>query len=88
LLYFEFQNKYELYRIRLERTRRRIGQIRGIYMFQNNLIPLYMFISPLKKNHKDYVKKLEEVDALKKNYLGLFQKYKKKLNQLDESIKK
>jgi hypothetical protein len=47
-----------------------------------------MFTLPLKKNHKDYVKKLEEVDALKKNYLGLFQKYKKKLNQLDESIKK
>ncbi len=47
-----------------------------------------MFLNFQKKKHKEYVKKLEEVDGLKKNYLGLFQKYKKKLSVLEDSIKK
>ena len=42
----------------------------------------------LKKNHKEYVKKLEEVESLKKSYSNLFEKYKKKLNSLEANIQK
>jgi hypothetical protein len=40
----------------------------------------------LKENHKDYVKKLEEVESMKMSYLQRFLDYKKKLNKLKESI--
>lgn len=38
--------------------------------------------------HKDYVKKLEEVESLKKSNLQQFLKHKKKLNQLKENLEK
>lgn len=40
------------------------------------------------KNHKEYVKKLEEVESLKKSYSQQFEKLKKKLSQLDGSIRR
>lgn len=43
-------------------------------------------LSKFQKNHKDYVKKLEEVETMKKNYLAQFIKLKKKLNGLEGSI--
>jgi hypothetical protein len=45
---------------------------------------LYLFF--FKKNHTEYVKKLEEVESLKKSYSVQFEKYKKKLKQLETSI--
>lgn len=45
-------------------------------------------LTKFEKNHKAYVKKLEEVESLKKSYAGQFQHYKKKLHQLNNGIKK
>jgi chromosome segregation ATPase len=39
------------------------------------------------KQHIDYVKRLEEVEQMKKDYLVKFQKYNKKLLSLSKSIK-
>jgi ABC-type Zn uptake system ZnuABC Zn-binding protein ZnuA len=46
------------------------------------------FVDIFKQNHKEYVKKLEEVESMKKTYLNQFQRLKKKLRYLDESCAK
>ena len=44
--------------------------------------------SSVKNAHKDYVKKLEEVESLKKSNLQQFLKHKKKLSQLKDNLEK
>ena len=40
------------------------------------------------KNHKEYVKKLEEVESMKKSYLQQFQKFNKTLASTKQTISK
>jgi hypothetical protein len=45
-------------------------------------------LTSFQKKHIEYVKKLEEVEQMKKDYLVKFSRYSKKLKQINSNIKK
>ena len=73
----------------LERNRERACPVWSKKTFHFCQIFWWFWLNKIfKRNHKEYVKKLEEVESLKKSYSSLFEKYKKKLNSLESNIQK